>query len=234
MFIVLLNVVVIAILIGIASILTVIAIALIIISLVRGHKAKKVGKKHVPVGLIIGLTMILLPWALIAYFIISVKIHENSPNYMSLSSVRDSAYEAVADGDAEALYGLFAPSVIEDTGMTVEDVEAFLDSIGDIDGEYREDSGYHADHYLVPGGGNKRPESETQLFYNFIMYDIGGTDDSIYFAAVCEDTEDVDELGLHLVAYDDEIIGRPETWTSYRTEEVEQEAQRLIEEYGEG
>ncbi|MBR1797833.1 MAG: hypothetical protein IJ757_07475 [Clostridiales bacterium] len=242
MFIVALNVIIIAIILGIAGFLSLIAVTLIIISLVRRHKAKKAGRKTHPVGLVIGIIMLVAPWLFVAWFFIYVDFSEKEKNYQAPSSIRDAAYEAIVDKDAEGLYELMAQTVIEDQDLTVNDIEAFLELIDDVDeGDYEVDTSIQTGRYLVPGGGNKRPKSDTQAFYTFVMRDLWGTDQSVYFAAVYEDSEDPDNVGLHIIVFnngeegtDRPMVGRPETWAGYVTPEIEAERESLMEEYENG
>lgn len=234
MAIVLLNIVVITIIIGIAIGLTLIAIGLIIGSLVRASLEKKKGKKTHKVGMWIGLVMLILPWIFVAFTVISFKVYEQENHVWDGSKLQEEIVTAVTEGDQDALNDMMA----EDMKISPEEVGAFLatadivnDGPDDIKrytsnfGEYRND--YRSYDELITFG-SYRPESETQSFFSFYMYDINDNGDDIYIAGVNADKDSEDGVGICymvLASSSGDIlasVGEPQTWTTFRTPEVDQ------------
>ena len=235
MFIVLLNMVVISIIIGIAIFLTLIAVTLIIISAIRSAIAKKKNKKTYKVGLWIGLAMLLIPWLVVAAMFISLKVYEAKYHYWDGSKLQDEIVASVIDKDTDDLTNMMA----ENQGINKDEVEDFLDNITiDNDSEddikrYTSNWGEYRNDYLSYNdlifGGNYKPKSETQMFFAFYMHDINDENQDIYIAGVNGDNESEEGVGIYyMVLLDDDgniidTLGSSQTWTKYRSVEVEQQ-----------
>ena len=235
MFIVLLNMVVISIIIGIAIFLTLVAITLIIISAIRSSLAKRKNKKTHKVGLWIGLTMLIIPWLVVAAMFIYLKVYQAKYHYWDGSELQDEIVAAVIDKDEDDLADMMA----ESQDISKEEVEDFLDNINidndsedDIKrytsnwGEYRND--FHTYNELIIEGEYK-PKSETHMFFAFYMHDINDDNEDLYIAGVHGDSESEEGVGIYyMVLLDDDgniidTLGSSQTWTKYRSTEVEQQ-----------
>ena len=208
MFVVLLNVVVISIIIGIAIILTLIAIGLIIGSLVRSALAKKKNKKTKKIGLWIGITMIVIPWILIAVLVISVNVADVENNRW-LPGRKDLA-GVITDRDADELHDMMADYVVDENDISVDDVEAFLDScnienVSSSDLERYTGFSSRDNHYRnYTSGENGR----RQTCFQYHMYNVNDEGGAIYITGVDGDAEGEEYVGIYYIAYtlDDETI----------------------------
>ena len=233
MFIVGLNILVITVIIIIAITLTFIAIGLIIGSLVRSSIAKKKGKKTLKVGMWIGIIMLILPWIFVLFTIISFKKIEKENHAWDGSKLQDEIVAAVIDSDSDALSDMMA----ENEDIPESDVEAFLAAVS-VDNDSEEDVKRYTSSFGADGNsytnfdelitfGPYRPESETQNFFSFFMKDINDAGESIYIAGAQGDKESEDGVGIYYMVLADEdgeiiaSVGQPQTWTYFRTPEVD-------------
>ena len=240
MSIVLLNVVVIWIILAIAIGFTLVAGIMITVSLVRHFNKKKKGVKTNLIGLWVGTAMLVIPWIVFIVIVINIKIEYKEKNYVDGSKVRNEVAEAFLDKDAEKVYDLFAPNVIEECGLTVDDIQKYMDSINIEDRDIErytssmgaDNSEYRTFDYLIKGGGNNRPKSETQGYADFFMQKINSNGETIYFAMQTSDKQDKGNVGIHYIvlvkdADNEERLGRSETWAYYPTDEVQEEIDKL-------
>ena len=140
MFIVLLNLIlssiVLIVLFCLALFLTATAIALIIISLVRSSKAKKQNRKTRKVGLWVGIVMLVIPWVMFGFAVGFVKITDKVTNRWKFD--RAVVAQAVVDKDADTLYGMMATDIMDENGLSSDDLEVFFDQC-DIENNSPED-----------------------------------------------------------------------------------------------
>ena len=208
MFVVLLNVVVISIIIGIAIILTLIAIGLIIGSLVRSALAKKNNKKTKKIGLWIGITMIVIPWILVAVLVISANVADVENNRW-LPCSEDLA-GVITDRDADELHDMMADYVVDENDISVDDVEAFLDScnienVSSSDLERYTGFSSRDNHYR---NYTSEENGRRQTCFQYHMYNVNDEGGAIYITGVDGDAEGEEYVGIYYVAYtlDDETI----------------------------
>ncbi len=244
MSVVLLNVAVIGVIIAIAGGLTLIAAAMIIISLIRHFSKKKQGIKTPMIGMWIGIAMLVLPWIVVIYAVTSVKLTEKEYNHVDGPKLRNEVVQAFLDKDADTVYSLFAPNVISECGITKEDIQEYMDSTNIEDRDFErytsvsgpDNSDYRPTEYLYHGGGSNRPESETERYAEFNMAKINAEEETIYFAIQTGDKEDANDVGIHYIVLTNngsvkKSIGTSETWAYYPTDEVQEEIDRLKEEW---
>lgn len=208
MFVVLLNVVVISIIIGIAIILTLIAIGLIIGSLVRSALAKKKNKKTKKIGLWIGITMIVIPWILVAVLVISANVADVENNRWLPG--REDLAGVITDRDADELYDMMADYVVDENDISVDDVEAFLDScnienVSSSDLERYTGFSSRDNHYR---NYTSEENGRRQTCFQYHMYNVNDEGGAIYITGVDGDAEGEEYVGIYYVAYtlDDETI----------------------------
>lgn len=208
MFVVLLNVVVISIIIGIAIFLTLIAIGLIIGSLVRSALAKKKNKKTKKIGLWIGITMIVIPWILVAVLVISANVADVENNRWLPG--REDLAGVITDRDADELHDMMADYVVDENDINVDDVEAFLDScnienVSSSDLERYTGFSSRDNHYR---NYTSEENGRRQTCFQYHMYNVNDEGGAIYITGVDGDAEGEEYVGIYYVAYtlDDETI----------------------------
>lgn len=222
MFIVLLNMilasVVLIVIVCIALFLTVVAIALIIISCVRSSKAKKRNQKTHKVGLWVGIAMIVIPWIFVAISIGIVKVYDSVTNKWDLDKAV--VAEAICNEDAEELYDLMAPNVMERNDLTVEDLEEFFDKC-DIENNSDDDM----DRYTCfesrgeafdPTGNHYRVDGNV---FEYTMYYVNDDGDSIFVCGVNSDSKDEDNVGIYYI--------------EFLTKDPDTGKKKMVEEFGE-
>lgn len=201
MSIVLLNMVLVTVFLCIAAFLTLVALALIIISLIRSSRAKKKGKKTAKVGLWIGSIMLILPWLCIGVLVIAGKVYDRNNNRMDVD--REILAQAVTDDDPDALYDLLSEDMLTRNGLSEEDLEEFLSqcdisNISEEDMErYTEFSSpdNHYRNYTTDENGR------TQLCFQYNMYDVNDSGGDIYIAGVDGDPEGAGYVGIYYITY---------------------------------
>ena len=200
MSIVLLNIILGLIGITIAVLLTIIAIVAIIVSLVRASNAKKKGKKTAKVGLWIGIAMLLIPWLFIGFAYIASKIFDSNYNRWDVST--SVIAEAVIDEDSDALYDMMANTVIEDTNLTEDGIEEFLDrcdlDLSKSDLKRLSDRSTEDSHYRTY---ISRANGRNQMCFQFTMNNLKVEGDKMYIAGVDGDAKDKDAIGIYYIYY---------------------------------
>ena len=204
MFIVLLNIIlssiVLIVLVCAALFLTAVAIALMIISGVRASKAKKRNQKTHRVGLWIGIAMLLIPWIIVAAGVAFVKAYDSVTNHWDFDKAV--VAEAIADKDAEDLYELMAPGIMEENDLTVDDLEYFLDQC-DIENNSADDM----DRYTCfefrgeasdPTGNHYRTDRN---IFEYKMYYVNDNGDSIFVSGVLYDAKNEDNVGIYYIEF---------------------------------
>lgn len=208
MFVVLLNMAVVGIVIAVAVTLTLIAIGLIIGSLVRSALAKKKNKKTLKIGLWIGIAMIIIPWIVVAVFVVCVKKSDVENNRWLPG--REAFASVIIDQDADELYDMMADSVVDEENISADDVEAFLDScnVGDLSSDDldRYSRLSSQDNHYRNYTSNENGRSQTCFQYH--MYDVNDEGGEIYIAGVDGDAEGEEYVGIYYVTYtlDDETV----------------------------
>lgn len=201
MFIVLLNMAVIGVVIFIAVILTLVAIGLIIGSLVRSSLAKKKNKKTHKVGLWIGIVMLVIPWVLVAVLVVSAEISDDKNNRWLPG--REELAAVIIDQDEDELYDMMADYVIDENDISVEDVEAFLDSCSI--GNLRDSDLQRFTKLSSPDNHYRNYTSEEngrrQTCFQYHMYDVNDEGGVIYIAGVDGDAEGEEYVGIYYVEY---------------------------------
>ena len=201
MSIVLLNIVLGTIALIIAGVLTLIAVALIIISLVRSSRAKKEGKKTAKVGLWIGIIMLAAPWLIIAFFFIGGKVMDSNYNRMDVD--KGILAQAVTDSDPDALYELISDDMLERNGLDEDDLEEFLsqcriENTSSSDMERYSDfasQGSHYRNYTSEVNGRK------QMCFQYHMYNVNDDGGEIYIAGVDGDAKGEEYVGIYYITY---------------------------------
>lgn len=204
MFIVLLNLImssiILIILVSLDLILTVVAITLIIVSIVRANKAKKNNQKTHKVGLWIGIIMILIPWIIVVMAVSFVKAADSLNNRWTFD--REVVAEAIADKDAEALYELMAPEVMESNDLTEDDLEEFLDQC-DIENNSRSDMERYTSREFLgdpsdPEGNHYRPDGDRFTYTMYYVNDDGGR---IFVSGVLTDSRSEGNVGIYYIEF---------------------------------
>lgn len=200
-FIVLLNMAVIGAVIVVAVTLTLIAIGLIIGSLVRSSLAKKKNKKTLKIGLWIGIAMIIIPWILVAVLVVSVNVSDAENNRWLPG--REGLATVIIDQDADELYDMMADYVVDEDDISVDDVEAFLDScsIGNMSDEdldrYTRMSSQDNHYRYYTSEENGR----AQTCFQYHMYDVNDEGGDIYITGVDGDVQGEEYVGIYYVTY---------------------------------
>lgn len=203
MFVVLLNVVVAAIVVGIALLLTLIAIVLIIVSLVRAHNAKKKNKKTAKVGLWIGIAMLVIPWIFTGWFLMQVKISDEKNHRLDVSRERFAL--ALTDSDRSDLYDLMAEDVIDSEDITEEELDSFMDACNitndsEMDIERYSDFSYSPDYNHLRQYSTEQ-NGRRQTCFQYHMYDINDDGGELYITGVDGDPEGEEYVGIYLIRY---------------------------------
>lgn len=188
------------ILVSLALILTAVAITLIIVSIVRASRAKKNNQKTHKVGLWVGITMLLIPWICVAVVIAFVKVADSLGNRWTFD--RAVVAEAIADKDAEALYELMAPEVMESNDLTEDDLEDFLDQCDIENNSHSDMERYTAHEYIGdpsdPEGNHYRPDGDNFTYTMYYVNDDGGR---IFVSGVLTDSDDEDNVGIYYIEF---------------------------------
>lgn len=201
MFIVLLNMAVIGVVIAVAFFLTLVAAGLIIGSLIRSSLAKKKNKKTHKVGLWIGIFMLVIPWVLVAVLVVSVEISDDKNNRWLPG--RETLAAVIIDQDEDELYDMMSDYVVDENDISVEDVEAFLDScnIGDLrdsDLERFTKMSSRDNHYR---NYTSEENGRRQTCFQYHMYNVNGDGGVIYITGVDGDAEGEEYVGIYYVEY---------------------------------
>lgn len=204
MFIVLLNLILssiaLIIIVGTTLILTAVAIGLIIGSLVRASKAKKNNRKTHKAGMWIGITMLIIPWLIVVFAVGAAYIIDKVDNRWTFD--KEVVAEAVADEDAEALYELMAPEMLDSNDLTEGDLEDFFNE-SDIENNSRHDMERYTAYESLgdasdPEGNHYRPDGQ---FFDYTMYYVNDDGGRIFMSGVLYDSENADNVGIWYIEY---------------------------------
>lgn len=190
-----------------AFILTAVAISLIVISLVRSSKAKKENRKTLKVGLWVGIVMLVLPWVCLAFVIFFVMITDKFSNRWTFD--REVVAETVAEKDADALYEMMAPDVMEKNSLTMTDLEAFFEQC-DIENSSSADMERYTSFKSLgtaddPTGNHYRPDGNE---FSYIMYYVNDNGGRIYMEGILYDHNNSGNVGIHYIEF---MSKEPET-----------------------
>ena len=202
MSIVLLNMVVVSIVIGVACFLSILAITLIIVSIVRSVRAKKKGQKTMKIGLWVGGIMLISPWLVLVLGLILAEMDDAKLHRWDVD--RELLAEAVMDKDAEEIYDMMSDDVVARNNITLQDVEEFLDQCDTSNvteenmDKYTEMSQPDWNHYraYLSNANNRR-----QPCFQYKMYNVNDEESQIFISGVSGDEENEDCIGIYYISY---------------------------------
>ena len=217
MFIVLLNMIlssiVLIIIVCIALILTMAAIALIIVSCIRSSKAKKMGQKTKKAGLWGGIAMLVAPWVLVLFAVGFAAIFNKATNQWDFRDDQAAVAEAIADKDADALYEFMSPYMMEENDLTEEDLQEFLDlcniTNNDSDDMYRYNNHGENEDPLDSKSFHYRPDGNEFSYSMFYVNDEGAR---VCVSGIRSDFSDKDKVGIYYIEYSEKNPDNPYKW----------------------
>ena len=133
---------------------------------------------------------------------------------------REEVAKAIVKKDAEDLYELMSPYMLEDNDLTEDDLQAFLDKC-DIENTSSKDMDrYTSSKFLGdpsdPEGNSYRPDGDKFIYTMYYVNDDGAR---IFLSGILNDSKDKDKVGIYYIEY---LEKDPETG-KYKT----------VEEFGE-
>ena len=133
---------------------------------------------------------------------------------------RDEVAGAIVDKDAGDLYDLMAPYILEETGLTEDDLQEFLDKC-DIGNTSSKDMERYTEYKFLgdpsdPEGNHYRPDGNE---FDYTMYYVNDDGARIFMTGILYDSKDKDNVGIYYIEY---LEKDPETG-KYKT----------VEEFGE-
>ena len=217
MFVVLLNMIlssiILIIIVCAVLILTVSAIALIIVSCVRSSKAKKRGQKTGKAGLKAGIAMLVAPWVLVLFAVGFAAIFNKAINKWDFRDDQAAVAEAIANQDADALYEFMSPYMMEENDLTEEDLQEFLDRCNitnnTSDDLYRyNNQGEHEDP-LDCSSFHYRPDGNE---FSYTMYYVNDEGAQVCVSGIRSDFSDKDKVGICYIEYREKKPDNPYKW----------------------
>ena len=133
---------------------------------------------------------------------------------------REEVAGAIVDKDAEDLYELLAPNMLEETDLTEDDLQEFLDKC-DIENTSSKDMERYTEYKFLgdpgdPEGNHYRPDGNE---FDYTMYYVNDDGARIFMTGILYDSKDKDNVGIYYIEY---LEKDPETG-KYKT----------VEEFGE-
>ena len=133
---------------------------------------------------------------------------------------REEVAGAIVDKDAEDLYELLAPNMLEETDLTEDDLQEFLDKC-DIENTSSKDMERYTEYKFLgdpgdPEGNHYRPDGNE---FDYTMYYVNDDGARIFMTGILYDFKDKDNVGIYYIEY---LEKDPETG-KYKT----------VEEFGE-
>lgn len=130
---------------------------------------------------------------------------------------REEVAGAIVDKDAEDLYELLAPNMLEETDLTEDDLQEFLDKC-DIENTSSKDmERYTAFEFLGdpgdPEGNHYRPDGNE---FDYTMYYVNDDGARIFMTGILYDSKDKDNVGIYYIEY---LEKDPETGDYFTVEE---------------
>ena len=130
---------------------------------------------------------------------------------------REEVAGAIVDKDADELYELLAPNMLEETDLTEDDLQEFLDKC-DIENTSSKDmERYSAFEFLGdpgdPEGNHYRPDGNE---FDYTMYYVNDDGARIFMTGILYDSKDKDNVGIYYIEY---LEKDPETGDYFTVEE---------------
>ena len=115
---------------------------------------------------------------------------------------RDEVAGAIVDKDAGDLYDLLAPYLLEETGLTEDDLQEFLDKC-DIENTSSKDMDRYTSFKFLgdpgdPEGNNYRPDGNKFIYTMYYVNDDGAR---IFVSGILYDSKDKDNVGIYHIEY---------------------------------
>lgn len=128
----------------------------------------------------------------------------------------------IVDKDADGLYELLAPNMLEETDLTEDDLQEFLDKC-DIENTSSKDmERYTAYKFLGdpgdPEGNHYRPDGNK---FDYTMYYVNDDGALIFMSGILYDSKDKDNVGIYYIGYSEKD---PETGKHKTVEEFGERA----------
>ena len=133
---------------------------------------------------------------------------------------REEVAGLIVDKDADELYELLAPNMLEETDLTEDDLQEFLDKC-DIGNTSSKDMERYTEYKFLgdpgdPEGNHYRPDGNE---FDYTMYYVNDDGARIFMTGILYDSKDKDNVGIYYIEY---LEKDPETG-KYKT----------VEEFGE-
>ena len=133
---------------------------------------------------------------------------------------REEVAGLIVDKDADGLYELLAPNMLEETDLTEDDLQEFLDKC-DIENTSSKDMERYTEYKFLgdpsdPEGNHYRPDGNE---FDYTMYYVNDDGARIFMTGILYDSKDKDNVGIYYIEY---LEKDPETG-KYKT----------VEEFGE-
>ena len=111
---------------------------------------------------------------------------------------REEVAGAIVDKDAEDLYELLAPNMLEETDLTEDDLQEFLDKC-DIGNTSSKDMERYTEYKFLgdpsdPEGNHYRPDGNE---FDYTMYYVNDDGARIFMTGILYDSKDKDNVGIY-------------------------------------
>lgn len=130
---------------------------------------------------------------------------------------REEVAGAIVDKDAGDLYELLAPNMLEETDLTEDDLQEFLDKCDIGNTSSKDMDRYTSFKYLGdpgdPEGNHYRPDGNE---FDYTMYYVNDDGARIFMTGILYDSKDKDNVGIYYIAY---LEKDPETGGYFTVEE---------------
>jgi hypothetical protein len=128
----------------------------------------------------------------------------------------------IVDKDADGLYELLAPNMLEETDLTEDDLQEFLDKC-DIENTSSKDMERYTSYKFLgdpgdPEGNHYRPDGNK---FDYTMYYVNDDGALIFMSGILYDSKDKDNVGIYYIAYSEKD---PETGKHKTVEEFGERA----------
>lgn len=128
----------------------------------------------------------------------------------------------IVDKDADGLYELLAPNMLEETDLTEDDLQEFLDKC-DIENTSSKDMERYTSYKFLgdpgdPEGNHYRPDGNK---FDYTMYYVNDDGALIFMSGILYDSKDKDNVGIYYIGYSEKD---PETGKHKTVEEFGERA----------
>ena len=128
----------------------------------------------------------------------------------------------IVDKDADGLYELLAPNMLEETDLTEDDLQEFLDKC-DIENTSSKDMERYTSYKFLgdpgdPEGNHYRPDGTK---FDYTMYYVNDDGALIFMSGILYDSKDKDNVGIYYIGYSEKD---PETGKHKTVEEFGERA----------